>query len=110
MRWLGRLMTSAAAVLLAAGGASAWTRAPAPSSDSVAWDAAVESDSVEAYAAFLLAYPRSQHAPLAYDRLSGLAATTTGAEAAATRALLFSEAAGESSAPGILPPILIVGY
>src|SRR5579862_4383839 len=70
MKWAGRLMTSVAAVLFAGGGAFASTGAPATSADT-AWAAAVKSDSLEAYAAFVMTHPDSEHARAAYDRLTG---------------------------------------
>ena len=70
MKWLGRLMTSGAALLLTAGGATAASmRAPAPAD--AAWAEAIKSDTLEAYATFAMMYPESKHAPAAYGRLSG---------------------------------------
>jgi len=70
MKWIGRLMTSVAAVLVTAGGVSAST-GPSASPADAAWDEAAKSDSLEAYAAFVMMYPDSEHARVAYDRLSG---------------------------------------
>jgi hypothetical protein len=80
MKWVARLMSSVAAMLLAAGGASASTGAPSTPAD-VAWAAAAKSDSLEGYAAFAMTYPDSEHAGSAYDRLSGAAAISGGGAA-----------------------------
>jgi hypothetical protein len=69
MRWVGRLMTSAAAIVLAAGGASAASEKTASPADA-AWASAVKRGTLEAYAAFAMTFPESEHAQAAYTRLS----------------------------------------
>ena len=70
MKWLGRLMTSGAALLLTAGGATAASIRAHPPADA-AWAEAIKSDTLEAYPTFAMMYPESKHAPAAYGRLSG---------------------------------------
>ena len=69
MKWVGRLMASAAAVVLTAGGASAAFEKTASPADA-AWAGAVKRGTLEAYAAFAMTFPESEHAQAAYNRLS----------------------------------------
>jgi hypothetical protein len=82
MKWAGRLMTSLATVLLTAGGAMSGASAAITTVDS-AWSEAVKSNTLEAYAAFLMAYPNSEFASSAYDRLSSGATASNEAPAVA---------------------------
>jgi hypothetical protein len=107
MRWAARLMTSAAAMLLTASGASAATQALERPADA-AWAAAVASNSLEAYAAFVMKYPESEHARAAYDRLSGASTAGTGAGATPGSASLFGDEQNEQSSPGILPGMIMI--
>jgi hypothetical protein len=65
------LMTSVAAVLLTTGAGASGSMADTAPSDATAWADAVKSDTLEAYAAFALMYPESEHAQSAYSKLSG---------------------------------------
>lgn len=71
MKWIARLMTSAAAVVVAASGAAASVGSHASPADA-AWDEVVKNDTLEAYATFVMMYPESKHARSAYDRLAGV--------------------------------------
>jgi hypothetical protein len=90
MKWLGRLLASIGAVVLASSGGSASTM---PDED--AWAQAVKSDSLEAYAAFVMKYPDSEHAQTAYERLSGGASATSDAK------VLFLEDEAVASEQGL---------
>jgi hypothetical protein len=107
MRWIGRLMTSVAAVLLTTGGVSASTGHAGISADA-AWAAARASDSLEAYAAFVITYPDSAHARSAYNRLSGAEAASTRDNASSESSPLFTDDRNQSSAPGILPGMIMI--
>jgi hypothetical protein len=104
MRWVGRLMTSVAAVLLTTGGVSASTTEIGTPADT-AWAAAAKSDSLEAYAAFVMAYPESDHARAAYTRLLRTGTTATGAVTVPKSGPLFGS---ETSSPGILPGTIMI--
>jgi hypothetical protein len=106
MKWAGRLMTSVAALLLTAGSASALT-ASSESSAEAAWTDATRSNSVEAYATFVMMYPDSEHASSAYERLSGAAAISN-AGALPQRDPLFGNQENDQSAPAILPGIMMI--
>lgn len=99
MRWVGRLMTSAAALLLATGGVSATTQASGAPED-IAWATAVKSNSLEAYAEFVMQYPESRHTPVAYNRLFGV--ETISSEANSSGVAMDDET---ESDPGLLPGI-----
>lgn len=102
MRWLGRLMTSAAALLLAAGGAGAASmRAPSPAE--AAWAEAVKSDTIEAYASFAMMYPESRHASVAYSRLSG---SQAGANGAPTVSAVLDDDESEAGTAGLRAEVL----
>jgi hypothetical protein len=73
MRWVGRLMTSVAAVVLTTGGASAALETTANPVDT-AWAETVKRGTLEAYAAFAMTFPESEHAQTAYSRLSTVVA------------------------------------
>jgi hypothetical protein len=107
MRWVARLMTSVAAVLLTTGGVPASARDAGTPADA-AWAAAVASDSLEAYAAFVMTYPDSAHARSAYSRLSGAKAASTRDNAGSEAAPLFTDDRNQSSAPGILPGMIMI--
>ena len=85
MKWLGRLMASAAA-LLAAGSVSAAVGETRSAADA-AWTEAVKSDTLAAYAAFAMTFPDSEHAAAAHRELSGQQWAAL-REAAAGRSLL----------------------
>lgn len=72
MRWVGRLMTSVAAVVLTAGGASAAGFEKTASPDA-AWATTVKRGTLEAYAAFAMTFPESEHTQTAYSKLSTVA-------------------------------------
>jgi hypothetical protein len=99
MKWIGRLTTSVAAVLLMTGGGSAST---AKVSDDAAWAEVVKSNTLEAYAKFAVMYPDSKHAQLAYSKLFGVTPVTADTKPDGM-AILDDE--GES-APGLLPGVL----
>ena len=104
MKWLGRLMTSVAALLLTIGGVSAASmRGPAPAD--VAWAEAIRSDTLEGYAAFVMTYPESEHARAAYRRLSGAEAR---AIAAPGEVSIVGDDENEASAPGLLPSLILI--
>ena len=104
MKWLGRLMTSGAALLLTAGGATATSiRAPTPAD--AAWAEAVKSDTLEAYAAFAMMYPESKHAPAAYGRLSG---SQAGANPKPKETSILGDDESEASTSGLLPRLLLI--
>jgi hypothetical protein len=84
--WLGRLMASAAA-LLAAGGVSTAIGETRSAADA-AWTEAVKSDTLEAYAAFAMTFPDSEHAAAAHRQLSGQQWAALDGEAPAGRSLL----------------------
>ena len=86
MKWLGRLMASAAA-LLAAGSVSAAVGETRSAADA-AWTEAVKSDTLAAYAAFAMTFPDSEHAAAAHRELSGQQWAALDDEAAAGRSLL----------------------
>jgi hypothetical protein len=100
-------MSSAAAVLLATGGASALTRDAATSADA-AWAEAVKSNSIEAFAEFVMAYPDSEHARAAYNRLSHIESATNGVGAATESGSLFGDEKRTGSSPGILPGTIMI--
>jgi hypothetical protein len=69
MKWVRGWMASAAAVLLAGShgfGLAAKANTPADR----AWAEAAKSDTLEGYAAFAIAHPESEHAAVAYAKLS----------------------------------------
>ena len=102
MKWLARLMTSVAALLLALGGASAASiRVPTPAD--AAWAEAVKSDTLEAYAA--MTYPESKHAPAAYGRLSGSQADAIAMPAVTSN---HGDEENEAGTPGLLPGLLLI--
>ena len=104
MKWLARLMTSVAALLLTLGGASAASiRVPTPAD--AAWAEAVESDTLEAYAAFAMTYPESKHAPAAYGRLSGSQADAIAMPAVTSN---YGDEENEAGTPGLLPGLLLI--
>ena len=104
MKWLGRLMTSGAALLLTAGGATAASiRAPPPADG--AWAEAIKSDTLEAYATFAMMYPESKHAPAAYGRLSG---SLAGANAKPTETAILGDDESEAGTSGLLPRLLLI--
>jgi hypothetical protein len=107
MRWVARLMTSVAAVLLTTGGVSASTRDADTPADA-AWTATVASDSLEAYATFVMMYPDSVHARSAYNRLSGAEAASSRDNASSEGSLLFTDEQNQRSTPGILPGIMMI--
>jgi hypothetical protein len=101
---LGRLMTSGAALLLTAGGATAASmRAPAPAD--AAWAESIKSDTLEAYATFAMMYPESKHAPAAYGRLSG---SPAGANAKPTETSILGDDESEAGTSGLLPMLLLI--
>jgi hypothetical protein len=100
-------MTTVAAVLLTTGGASASTGESGSLADA-AWAAAVKSDSLEAYAGFVMSYPESAHARVAYDRLSGIEPASTAAGARPQAATLLGDDQSEKSAPGNLPGMIMI--
>lgn len=69
MKWVGRWMASAAAVMLA-GSHGFGSAAKANTPEDRAWAEAVKVDTLEAYAAFAIAHPESAHAGVAYAKLS----------------------------------------
>ena len=71
MKWVGRFLASAAAVVLSGTSGSA-TPAPVSTQIEEAWATATKKDSLEAYAAFIMVYPESPYAKSAYERLSGV--------------------------------------
>lgn len=79
MRWVSRLMTSVAAVLLVTGGAYA-TTGESEASMEAAWASAVKSGTLEAYTAFVLEYPDSELAHAACKKLFGVKAVAAGAK------------------------------
>jgi hypothetical protein len=106
MKWVGRLMTSVAAMLLTTGGLSASTVGTESAPDA-AWAAAVRSDSLEAYAAFAMMYPESPQAAAAYAKLSG----TDTASMIATElagASFRSDDGSTTSSPGMLPGTIML--
>ena len=104
MKWLARLMTSVAALLLTLGGASAASiRVPTPAD--AAWAEAVKSDTLEAYAAFAMTYPESKHAPAAYGRLSGSQADAIAMPAVTSN---HGDEENEAGTPGLLPGLLLI--
>lgn len=107
MRWVGRLMTSVAAVLLTAGGASASSENAVTSVDA-AWAAAARSDSLEAYAAFVIDHPDSAHARVAYSRLLGIELAPAADLATAANAPLVSGDRDTKSSPGISPGMIMI--
>jgi len=108
MRWVGRLVTSVAAMLLTAGGASGSTTATPVDA---AWAAAAASDSLEAYATFVMTYPHSKYARLDYNRLSGLEAASAGSFARPEGTPLFADDHGNANSPGLSPGMIIYcGY
>jgi hypothetical protein len=110
MRWAGRLMTSVAAVLLTAGGASALTADGGASSADVAWAAATKANSLEAYAKFAMAYPESEHVLAAYERLSrSVKSVKASSEAAAPESAAgYGDYETDGSSPGILPGTIMI--
>jgi hypothetical protein len=107
MRWVARLMTSVAAVLLTTNGVPASARDAGTPADA-AWAATVASDSLEAYATFVMMYPDSVHARSAYNRLSGAEAAPIRDDAGSEAAPLFADDRNQSSAPGILPGMIMI--
>jgi hypothetical protein len=101
-------MTSVAAVLLTTGGISASTGDAGTSSADAAWAAARASDSLEAYAAFVMTYPDSAHARSAYNKLSGAEAASTHDNASSEGSPLFTDDRNQSSEPGILPGMIMI--
>jgi len=95
-------MTSVAAVMLTASGASASTAASARSADG-AWAATIKNDSLEAYAEFAMMYPDSEHAQSAYNRLSAAYTDSISAGVVPQNSILSGEQQKEQSAPRILP-------
>jgi uncharacterized protein (DUF1330 family) len=100
-------MASVAAVLLTTGGVSASTGDAGTSADA-AWAATRASDSLEAYAAFVMTYPDSAHARSAYNKLSGAEAASTRDNASSEGPLIFKGDRNQSSAPGILPGMIMI--
>jgi len=86
MKWLGRLMASAAA--LPAGSVSAAVGETRRSAADAAWTEAVKSDTLAAYAAFAMTFPDSEHAAAAHRELSGQQWAALDDEAAAGPSLL----------------------
>lgn len=70
MKWAGRLMTSVAAVLITAGSGLSASAPMASTPADVAWADAIKSDTLEAYAAFVMLYPDSKYAQSAYMKLA----------------------------------------
>jgi len=108
MKWITRFMTSAAAVLLSAGGVSASTQVADTPADAAAWATAVASDSLEAYATFVMMFPDSKHARSAYNRLSGAEAGSSRDAASSEGTPLLMDDQNQSSAPGILPGMIMI--
>jgi hypothetical protein len=100
-------MASVAAVLLTTGGVSASTGDAGTSADA-AWAATRASDSLEAYAAFVMTYPDSPHARSAYNKLFGAEAASTRDNASSEGPLIFKDDRNQSSAPGILPGMIMI--
>jgi hypothetical protein len=105
MNRIQRLMASVATALLATGHAASASIEQSHASVESIWAKIVETDTLEAYAAFVMRYPDSTFAALAYRRLSG-----TGAEASSVNfnppaPLLPVEAADEddASTPDFVP-------
>ena len=107
MRWVNRLMTSVAAVLLTAGGASALTQDPGTAAEA-AWSAAAKVDSLEAYAEFLMAFPDSDHARAAYNRLAQPAMASSGVALQSEDALVWNGSQAGRSSPEILPGTIMI--
>ena len=102
MKWLGRLMASAAA-LLAAGSVSAAVGETRSAADA-AWTEAVKSDTLAAYAAFAMTFPDSEHAAAAHRELSGQQWAALDDEGAAGRSLLgYGDVAAGSPSSTRLP-------
>lgn len=101
MKWVGRLMASAAAVLLTTGSGSASVGGLTPSAET-AWAEVVKADTLEAYAEFAMAYPDSEHALLAYSKLFGAKAISDGTKPESMTILDEDE----GSTPGLLPGVL----
>jgi hypothetical protein len=107
MKWLLRLLVSSVAVSFVAGEVSAAT--PEAKSDAdMAWSRATETDTLQAYAEFLLTYPESSYTEAAYAKLSAVSdgksvEDTTDAEAAyadlsaVSGAMIVEDSAGSRS-------------
>lgn len=107
MRWIGRLMGSAAAVLLATGAASALTPDTATSADA-AWAEAVKVNSIEAFAKFVMAYPDSEHVRAAYNRLSNVESAASDSGTRPEGGPLSGDEQRTGSSPGILPGTIMI--
>jgi hypothetical protein len=106
MKWVTRLMASVAAVLVTAGGASALPQEPGSAAEA-AWSAAVDADSIEAYAEFLMTYPDSKHTPEAYNRLNQVALSPAhGVPAQST--IAWSGGQSGRTSPEILPGSIMI--
>jgi len=101
-------MSSAAAVLLATGGASAALARDAATSADAAWAEAVKTNSIEAFAEFVMAYPDSEHARAAYNRLSRIESPANDVRATPESGSLFGDEQRTGSSPGILPGTIMI--
>ena len=105
MRWVSRLMTSAAAVLLATGGGVAQSRAESHAPADAAWADAEQSGTLEAYTNFVLTYPESRHARSAYMKLSGAEHAVDPASGGEPN---MADDNSVTSTPGMLPGAIMI--
>jgi hypothetical protein len=96
-------MGSAAAVLLTTGASSA-KPVELENRAEAAWAAAQASGTLEAYANFLMMFPDSAQARIAYDKLSGGPAAGIGG----SDARLLADDASDASRPGVLPGMIMI--